>query len=592
MTDTIANRTAELLARPGRAVTLRQRHRDYFETLAAEADANAHGDERREWSTVLDEEYDNLRIALDWSLGQGDVDEALGLAHAVITVGKRRGEFSGRDLVERTLSLAGEETSTRRARLLLSVSLGPSYLPQNKQLDAAKNALEVAVAAGDERLAGDIHRRLCSWIRATEGADVARAHREQALAIGRRLGDDLLVANALQDGWWLDDDRRERERNRGEAKRLFRKVGNREALGWMLYGIDGWVDDPSGQAALDESFEIAREIDDLTLLLCAHELQACRRAWAGDYIGAVSSINDALDELRRGDRRIQWAEHWMLMDLAIWEASMGRVEDAVHHVESCLASTGNAEPIDTAWLEAIRAQVAAHNGDHASAVASATEAVEMARAAGQQMLLSFALFVLGQVSRAAGDLDAARSALVEAAGREDGGADWDTAYVRSRWLLADLLLAEGDVDGADRMLDGTDVELAARVRANAPMTQVHRARIARARDEIAAALALYSAAISTLAEIGHRPYMALVLEDVAALALEEHAYARAATLFGAAERVREDCAFAVPIEERRRYEDRVAALRSVADVAEAWAEGRDLALDNAIALALDKRSGR
>lgn len=52
------------------------------------------------------------------------------------------------------------------------------------------------------------------------------------------------------------------------------------------------------------------------------------------------------------------------------------------------------------------------------------------------------------------------------------------------------------------------------------MTQLHGARVARVKGETASAQALYGAALTWLVEIGHRPYIALVLEDVAHLAVE------------------------------------------------------------------------
>jgi non-specific serine/threonine protein kinase len=73
MLETIHEYAHEKLAESGEVEEIRQRHAEYFASLAAEAEQELYGPKQGYWLDRLRAEYDNLRGALAWSLDGADV---------------------------------------------------------------------------------------------------------------------------------------------------------------------------------------------------------------------------------------------------------------------------------------------------------------------------------------------------------------------------------------------------------------------------------------------------------------------------------------------------------------------------------------
>jgi hypothetical protein len=98
----------------------------------------------------------------------------------------------------------------------------------------------------------------------------------------------------------------------------------------------------------------------------------------------------------------------------------------------------------------------------------------------------------------------------------------------------------------------------------------------------------YREVIVAWQHLGQRGAVARLLECFAFLAIERDDQARAATLLGAAERLREVASATMIPPERQEYEAAVGRLRARFDpdrLDRAWAAGRELAMDDAVALA-------
>src|SRR6185437_5432716 len=111
--------------------------------------------------------------------------------------------------------------------------------------------------------------------------------------------------------------------------------------------------------------------------------------------------------------------------------------------------------------------------------------------------------------------------------------------------------------------------------------------------EFGQAMTLLLEALSLSRGIGAREQVANLLENIAHLALALGDPLRAARLGGAAEGLREAIGQPLTPGERGDHDRAIAALRAVlgeAAFAAAWAEGRALPLDEAIALALAESS--
>src|SRR5205807_4056613 len=75
--ETVRQYARERLLESSGGAAVRERHRDYFLALAEEADPELLGSEQAEWLQRLEEEHDNLRSALEWSLAEAGSQEDL-----------------------------------------------------------------------------------------------------------------------------------------------------------------------------------------------------------------------------------------------------------------------------------------------------------------------------------------------------------------------------------------------------------------------------------------------------------------------------------------------------------------------------------
>jgi len=109
----------------------------------------------------------------------------------------------------------------------------------------------------------------------------------------------------------------------------------------------------------------------------------------------------------------------------------------------------------------------------------------------------------------------------------------------------------------------------------------------------AAARALLAEALALLLEVQDKNNIASCLDALAGMAVAEGAWERAARVFGAAEAIRQAINVPVVYFQRAGYERNVAAVRAQHDAATfvaAWAAGRVMTLEQAIAEALNVTS--
>lgn len=74
----------EELTASGAANEFKRRHAEFFAALAEKAFPHLAGAKAAEWFERLEEEHDNLRVALEWSL-QHQPDVALRIVTGVVT---------------------------------------------------------------------------------------------------------------------------------------------------------------------------------------------------------------------------------------------------------------------------------------------------------------------------------------------------------------------------------------------------------------------------------------------------------------------------------------------------------------------------
>ncbi|HSH82057.1 MAG TPA: tetratricopeptide repeat protein [Herpetosiphonaceae bacterium] len=177
--------------------------------------------------------------------------------------------------------------------------------------------------------------------------------------------------------------------------------------------------------------------------------------------------------------------------------------------------------------------------------------VRLARDVGNPWLSAMALFSFSMVAERSGDIDAARARLSECAVL--------FRQMRDRHFIN--------------------------------VTQSELGHIERRLGNYAEAVKLYHETIAGWLELGNRSALAHELESLAIIAAAQDRRRRAARLFGAAEALRETIGSSMTALERSEYVKAITRARAQMDESgwsAAWAEGRALPLDQAVAFALEE----
>jgi non-specific serine/threonine protein kinase len=197
--ETVRQYYSDRLFETGEAGLVRKRHREFYLTMAEEAELHLRGSEQVNWLNRLEVEHDNLRAALEWFLGTGDTEGALRLTGALYSFWAIRGHFrEGRDAIETALNETGGTSSARAKALRV---LGYLAIRQDDK-KRAKTSYEESVTRyrglGDRLgIAGSL-AGLAGVIRDAEGDyALSRALYEESLALYRGLGDMWGVARVL-----------------------------------------------------------------------------------------------------------------------------------------------------------------------------------------------------------------------------------------------------------------------------------------------------------------------------------------------------------------------------------------------------------
>jgi predicted ATPase/DNA-binding CsgD family transcriptional regulator len=190
----------EQLKASGEAETMRRRHAEYFVERAERAEPELHRGNQLFWLDRLDEEHDNLRAALEWSLTNGEAELALRLVGALGWFWHMRSHaVEGYRWALRALELEADVAPAVRAKAL--------HITGNRLL----------LNSGD-----------CT---------TKRKFHEEALQIARENNDRYSLSWALI-GLALvaleDRDHRETERLAKDALIVFRDLDDKTGIGWAL----------------------------------------------------------------------------------------------------------------------------------------------------------------------------------------------------------------------------------------------------------------------------------------------------------------------------------------------------------------------
>ncbi len=150
--DTVRQYSREKLLESKEASAVRKRHRDWYVKLAERAEPEMHGPNQVIWLERLETEHDNLRAALEWSLGGGETEAGLRLAGAIWDFWRLHGYLSeGRRWLEGFLSRSsGVSTPARVKALQAAATLGLFQCDFERATTLSEECLTLSRELGDK----------------------------------------------------------------------------------------------------------------------------------------------------------------------------------------------------------------------------------------------------------------------------------------------------------------------------------------------------------------------------------------------------------------------------------------------------------
>jgi predicted ATPase/class 3 adenylate cyclase/Tfp pilus assembly protein PilF len=409
-----------LLAGDGESAAVQDRHLAYFLSLAEQAAPELAGPDTVWWLDRLEEEHDNLRAALAWSVESGQVQAGLRLGAALQEFWWLRGYHA--------------EGEYELGRLLVQ------ECPEGELAARAR----VLCAAG--RLS-----------RAQRETVPAQRLFEEALAISRTLDDRAGIAQALVGLGGVAQQGEELETARAcfeESLGIRREQGDSGGTAFCLHAL-GFVamsqgDLAEARALHEESVAIWRESGDETGMVYGLDSLGCVTLYQGELETARSLFEQALGLARKlGDKahiaygiiHLGWVAQCLQgyaaagelyeQGLAIWR-ELGLKDSLIHTLSylgqvarrqgdvtaarerftECLAicrALGNRRV--TAWLLLQLADIAGTEGDGRRAIALATESVQLYRDLRDARGVACCLAALAEWIQADGDPERAARLL-------------------------------------------------------------------------------------------------------------------------------------------------------------------------------------
>ncbi len=308
MLETIRDYAREKLGESGEAASIRNRHLDLMQDLAARAEPKIYSREEMIWLERLDAEIDNMRTALEWAHTREDPEAGLRLVGALSFYWSTRDYWhDSQKWIREALGHAGaEKRTTGRAKALLGLGY---FMTMTDHPPEAKLCLEeslsIAREVGEEKVVV-LALAWLSWAFAFLGDFAAmRAVVEEGLTLARELDDRLAIAMLWLGSANIDHVQGrypEAESYYQDAARLLREIGDRNFLAFAVRRL-GYLalarGDPKQAFALCvESLEKNHEIADRRGVAASLTAISCLSATGGDATRAarLHGASDALLE--------------------------------------------------------------------------------------------------------------------------------------------------------------------------------------------------------------------------------------------------------------------------------------------------------
>ncbi|MFL5909635.1 MAG: LuxR C-terminal-related transcriptional regulator [Gaiellaceae bacterium] len=419
--ETVREYALDLLREADELDAVRDRHLDYFLSLAERTAPDLVGAGHRRSLAALDAEAANLAAALDRANAR-DADRGLRLCAALVIWWKQRGMFDEADAgCGRALEAADPEPSVVRALVLC----GRAYLLTfaGRFIDAAKAAqegLRVAEAVGD---ASTMSRSLSVLGTLRHGPDPAGSVPvyERACDLASEAEDHwCLAATTAGLGWSkivlgeLD----EADRIFADCLPFVERMGYQEFVAWSLFGL-GFRHGVEGR--FEKFFELAERAVDAARDVGEPVTEGATQAVMGWFELCQGRIERALERLEASRARLIATGAGLTLPhaeipLALARAEQGEIDEAIRSLRGVVAAGADGGWV-LSWAMYDLADLLRVTGDTAAAQEQAQAALDVSERIGSAMRSAGALEVLARLAIERGDWSEAEALLQGALAR-------------------------------------------------------------------------------------------------------------------------------------------------------------------------------
>ena len=270
MLEVVREYALELLEVSGEAEAVHHNHAAYFLALGEKAEQHLQGTESGKWLDLLEEEHDNLRAALQWSL-ENDAETAARLAAALRFFWIFHSHLTeGRQCMKTALERADNSSATVRIKLLNGIGISAR---NQGDYETARRMHEIILR---DNQSPDNEREITLSIRclgaiAMRQGDFPEARRflERALVISRRLKDETEIGYSFAYLGTLarsEGDIARAYELISESFEIFKRSNNKEAVSASLSDL-GFINYDQGnyekaQSHFAEGLVMARSLRD------------------------------------------------------------------------------------------------------------------------------------------------------------------------------------------------------------------------------------------------------------------------------------------------------------------------------------------
>lgn len=394
---------------------VRRRYLDWYVDVAETAEPELRGPRQLVWLERLEAEHDNLRAALDASLGEPSAESGLRLAAALHHFWAMRGYLSeGRDWLEGLLAPRNGESELTRARALYGAAILAAHQGDYKQATALCEEARVLYQAHQDMpgiaavltVQGNVARNQGDFT-------AARSLLEESVAIWRRVDDARGLADALTQFGILARSQGDYARARGlfeDSLALWRRVGDKWGLAASLTNLGLTVgnqgDYTQASALHEESLALRRELGDRVNLGGSLLSLGTVALNLGHYERAKELFEESLT-LRRevGDKPNIAASLGNLGIIAYYQADYEQAGRLLEESLNLWESLGGKAGLATA--STVLGRVAHAQGDAVRAAGLFTRSLSLCEKQGDRRGIAWSLEGLARVAGARGQCEKA-----------------------------------------------------------------------------------------------------------------------------------------------------------------------------------------